>query len=126
MIEPGIKNTLVRKVTDKDTALALGSGLLNVFSTPMLIAFMEEASHTMVAPYLDEGASTVGISMNMKHLAATPVGMEVKINAVLKEVDRKRLVFEVEAYDEAGLIGTAVHERFIVDSEKFMQKVNSK
>ncbi len=126
MPEAGITNTIKKTVTEKDTARVLGSGLLNVFSTPMLVAFMEEAAHTSVAPYLEEGCSTVGISMDIKHLAPTPVGMEITVTSKLTEVDRKKLTFEISAEDERGLIGTAVHRRFIVDSESFEKKAYSK
>ncbi len=122
MLEKGLENTLERTVSENDTAKVLGSGLLDVFSTPMLVAWMEEAAHTMVAPYLAPEETTVGISMEIKHLAPTPVGMKVTVKAALTEVDRRRLVFSLEAFDGAGRIGEAVHERFIVDSERFMAK----
>ena len=126
MLETGIKNTITKTVTPEYTAKALGSGLLNVFSTPMLTAFMEEAAHTMVAPFLEDGCSTVGISMELKHTAPTPVGMTVTVTATLTEIDRKKLTFSITARDEKGDIGSAVHKRFIVNSEEFEKKAYNK
>jgi predicted thioesterase len=79
-----------------------------------------------VSPLLEEGQSTVGTIVNVKHVAATPVGMEVSCESELIEIDRRRLVFNVKAYDECGLIGEGVHERFIIDVEKFMSRTNGK
>ena len=91
-----------------------------------MIALMENAAYLAVQDELEEGQSTVGISINVKHLAATPMDMKVWAEAKLTEVDRKKLTFEIEAYDERELIGTAVHERFIIDEAKFISKVNDK
>lgn len=87
---------------------------------------MEEAAHTSVEAELEEGQGTVGTSMTVSHLAATPVGMEVTCESELIEVDGRKLVFDIKAMDEAGLIGEAKHERFIIDSEKFLAKTNAK
>lgn len=116
----GIKNKEEKKVTMNDTAKVFGSGAAEVFATPMMIGLMEAASMNAVEKYLPEGFSTVGISVNVKHLSATAVGKKVWAEAELVEVDRKRLVFNVDAYDEDKKIGEGTHERFIIDEKKFM------
>ncbi len=114
------------KVVYEQTATAKGSGGVLVFSTPDLILLMEDVCYQLAQPYLAENESTVGTIVNIKHLAATPVGMEVLAKGELIEVDRKRLVFNVEAYDEKDKIGEGVHERFIINKDKFMDKVEEK
>ena len=126
MLEAGLKKTLNKTVLPENTARAVASGTLDVLATPVVLAYMEEAAMLLAGEHLEEGMSSVGISANMKHLAATPVGMNVSITAELKEVDRRRLVFYIEARDEKELIATAEHERFIVDGEKFQNKANAK
>ena len=113
-------------VTMDKTAAAVGSGLLDVFATPQMIALMEATASESVAPYLDEGSTSVGTLVNVSHVAATPVGMTVRCESELIEVEGRKLVFTVKAYDECGLIGEGSHERFIVFSEKFMAKTNAK
>lgn len=113
-------------VTRENTAQAVASGTLAVFATPMMIALMEQAALSCVAPYLDEGESTVGTLMNISHDSATPVGMNVRAEAELTAVDRRRLVFTVSAYDDAGCIGKGTHERFVVSNEKFLKKTYAK
>ena len=126
MIEAGKKFLIEAQVTEKDTARVFGSGELEVLATPKMIALMEEASYKCVSDGLDAGASTVGTYLDVKHLAATPVGMSVKVESELTEVDGRRLVFSVKAYDEAGLIGEGKHERFVIFAEKFVAKTYSK
>ncbi len=109
-----------------DTAKAIGSGLCEVFSTPSMIALMENAAYTAVQPALARGKSTVGISINAKHLAATPMGCKVWAVATLSQQGDKKLTFAIEAHDETELIGTSVHERFIIDEEKFMRRASEK
>ena len=122
----GIVGTKELTVTQEKTAAAVGSGLLDVFATPQMIALMEATASESVAPYLDEGCSSVGTLVNISHVAATPVGMKVRCESELIEVEGRKLVFTVKAFDECGLIGEGRHERFIVFSEKFMAKTNSK
>lgn len=126
MLKEGIKNSIERIVTEDMTAKAVGSGTLKVFATPCMIAMMEEASHTSVREYLADGEGTVGISIEARHLVATPVGMKVVCESELTEVDEKRLVFRVRVFDEEGLVGEGTHERFIINDEKFMQKAHAK
>ena len=126
MLEVSKTYTLEIEVTENDTAKVFGSGELSVLATPKMIALMEEASYKCVGADLDEGASTVGTYLDVKHLAATPVGMKVRVESTLCEVDGRRLVFQVKAFDEAGLIGEGKHERFIIFAEKFLAKTYSK
>lgn len=113
-------------VEQKDTAKTVGSGLAEVFATPMMIALMEKAAYTAVQPMLPEGYSTVGIRIDALHLAATPVGMRVRAKASLVEISGKKLVFDIEAFDERDKIGEARHERFIVEESRFTQKAYAK
>ena len=126
MLKAGIIKEITEKVTDKNTAKTMKSGELNVYATPAMIALMEQAAYTSVADELEEGQGSVGTLMNVKHISATPVGMEVTAKSELVEIDGRRLVFQVEAFDERGKIGEGEHERFIVDNVKFQQKADSK
>ena len=108
------------------TASAIGSGDLEVLSTPVLAAMMEAAAVNSLAGQLDGGQTTVGISLNVKHLSPTPIGMTASAESELTEIDGRRLVFKITAYDASGVIGTATHERMIVDREAFLKKANDK
>lgn len=123
MLVPGIKLTTTKTVGKNDTAAVYGSGLLDVLSTPAMIALMEQTAMKAVEAYLNEGEGTVGTEVNIKHLRATPVGMSVTCTATLSQVNGRRLLFHVEASDEKGKIGEGFHERFIIDSDKFMAKI---
>lgn len=113
-------------VTEEMTAKRLGSGELPVLATPQMIALMENTAYKSVAAYLGEGQGTVGTKIAINHLAASPVGMEVSLESELVEIDRKRLVFRVKAYDAAGCIGEGEHERFIIDNQRFLEKAEAK
>lgn len=126
LIVPGIRGEKAQLVEPENTAAVLGSGCLPVFATPAMITLMELCAAESVGELLDEGFSTVGTGIDIKHLSATPVGMRVRCETELVEVDRRRLVFVCRAYDEAGLIGEGKQERFIVENEKFMAKVEQK
>ncbi len=125
-IEVGIVGVSEKKVEHNDTAMAFGSGSIEVFATPLMIGLMENSALNAVDSKLPEGFSTVGINVNVDHIAATPVGMMVKSEATLIAIDGKKLTFKVEAFDEEKMIGKGTHTRFIVDSEKFNNKVNKK
>lgn len=125
-METGIKNTQKITVTPKDTALSHGSGTLEVFATPAMIALMENTAMNTVSPYLAEGEATVGTEINAKHLSATPVGGTVTCEAELTEIDGRRLTFKVTAWDNKGVIGEGTHQRFIIKTEKFMAKAIEK
>ena len=126
MLQTGIKGHHEQTVTPEMSAARVGSGLVDVFATPMLVALVEQTCYESVLPYLDEGQGTVGTLVNVSHSAATPIGMRVWCDSELTEVDRRRLVFKVRAYDERGEIGEGVHERFVVDTECFMENVKAK
>lgn len=113
-------------VTKDVTAAAIGSGMVDVFATPMMISLMENTCAKSVASHLQADESTVGTHVNVSHCAATPIGMKVYCESKLIEIDRRKLTFKVTAYDERGLIGEGLHERFIIDSKKFQAKINSK
>lgn len=125
-METGIIGQEELVVNETNTAEALGSGSLAVFATPAMIALMEKTARLSVAPFLEDGQSTVGTLVNVKHLSASPVGMKITCRTELKEIDRRRLVFHVECSDEAGIIGEGEHERFIIDEVKFMAKTEAK
>ena len=125
-LQVGIENEVTLTVTEKDTAKVYKSGELLVFATPAMIALMEETCLKSVADYLEEGQGTVGTMLQVAHTAATPVGMKVTCKSRLVQVDGRRLVFEVEAFDECGSIGKGTHERFVIINEKFMAKTNAK
>ena len=122
----GIKGSAETLVCDRNTAKFAGSGSLEVFSTPSMIALMEQAAQSSVAPFLEDGQGTVGTKIEITHDAATPVGMKVWAESLLTDIDRRRLVFEVKAYDECGLIGQGRHERFIIKNDSFLEKANAK
>ena len=125
-MEIGIKGRAETVVNHENAAKFVGSGELEVFATPQMIALMEQAAASSVAGELGEGQGTVGTLLNVSHDAATPLGMKVWAETELVEVDRRRLVFDVKAYDECGLIGQGKHERFIIQNDKFLAKVNAK
>ncbi len=125
-LEAGLKGRTDKTVEFGDTAKAVASGLAEVFSTPSMIALMENAAYTAVQHLLPEGFSTVGPQINAKHLAATPVGIKVWAQATLTQVCGRRLVFLIEAYDELEKIGEAEHTRCIIDEKKFASKAYEK
>ena len=126
MLEIGMKGKQEVAADETNSAKTMGSGTLDVFATPAMIALMEQAAYTSVAGELEEGQGTVGTLMNVSHISATPVGMEVTAKSELVKVDGRKLVFHVEAYDERGKIGEGEHERFIIDNEKFQNKADNK
>ena len=125
-ITVGLKGRAEAIVNDTNTAQAACSGALPVFGTPFMCALMEEASWKSIAPHLEAGQSTVGTRLNISHDSATPVGMKVWAESEIIEVDGKRLVLKVAAYDEKGLIGQGTHERFIITDERFLAKTAKK
>ncbi len=126
MLKEGTEARKEIVVTKENTAKVMGSGELEVFATPAMVALMENVAYESVAGQLEEGQGTVGTSMNVKHLSATPVGMKVVCESKLVKVDKRALTFEIKAFDEAGIIGEAIHERFIIENEKFTKKAYSK
>ena len=126
MLECGIKGSLEWTVTKERCAGAVGSGELDVFATPAMIAMIEETAWKSVAPYLAPGESTVGTALDVRHVAATPVGLQVRCETELTLVDRRRLVFRVCVSDPFGVVGEGTHERFVIQYEKFLKKVDEK
>lgn len=122
-IKTGISAQSQAIVNEKNTAQAIGSGSLEVFATPAMIALMENAATKCVTNYLDEGQTTVGTNINVAHIKASAPGDNIVATAKLIAIDGRKLTFEVEAQDNSGTIGKGTHERFIVDSEKFMSKL---
>jgi fluoroacetyl-CoA thioesterase len=122
----GMKAEKTEKVTENNTAIKYGSGGVAVYATPAMIGLMEATSLAVVDSCLPEDTATVGIDLKIKHLAATPVGMTIKVIAELIQVDGRRLVFHVIAFDDREKIGEGTHERFIITKEKFLQKAEAK
>ena len=126
MLKEGIKNTITIKVTQDKTAKVMGSGTLDVFATPSMVALMEQTAAESVQPLLDQGVTSVGTKINVEHLSADPVGIEVECESILTEVDNRRLCFDIVVSDKHGVVGKAYHERFLIKSESFMNKTNAK
>ena len=122
----GMNAEKIEPVTNANTAIKFGSGAVAVYATPAMVGLMEGACVAVVDPFLPEKMATVGIDLSIKHLAATPVGMTVRAVAELAEIDGKRLIFKVEAFDNKEQIGRGTHERYIIDTEKFLQKAEAK
>lgn len=125
-LEIGLSATVEKKVEKNDTAKSFGSGGIDVFASPVMFGLMESAALKAAGAHLPKEYSTVGIRLDVEHIAPTPVGMTVKAIAELKEIDGKKLTFKVEAYDEVELIGKGTHIRYIVNFEKFSKKALSK
>ena len=125
MLEVGMKYEIDRVVTENDTAAKAASGSVEVLATPVMIAWMEEASLHLAQKGLEDGLTTVGTEVNIKHLKGTLVGKTVKVLSVLKEIDRKRLVFDVEVVEDGVVVGSGSHTRFIIDTAKFYEKLKN-
>lgn len=119
----GMTGEATTTVVHENTAAAVGAGGVEVFGTPMMIALMENAAWRAVADGLNEGDVTVGTLVHVTHLGATPLGQQVRASAELVEIDGRRLVFQVDAYDERQKIGEGRHERFIVNLERFLKRL---
>lgn len=125
-IEIGMKGETNNLVEREDTALEVGSGSLLVYATPCMAALMEAAACEAIEAGLAEGETTVGIELNLQHTAATPVGLEVRAEAEVTAVEGKIITFTIEAFDEAGKIGSATHKRALVNSQRFLDKTYQK
>ncbi|MCD7825422.1 MAG: thioesterase family protein [Clostridiaceae bacterium] len=126
MLKTGISGECETLVTKELTAEVMGSGELAVYATPAMVALMEKTAYQSVASELEAGMGSVGTRMDVKHVAASPVGMKILCKTELTKIDGRKLVFRVEAYDASGLIGEGIHERFIVDNAKFQEKADGK
>jgi fluoroacetyl-CoA thioesterase len=126
-IEPGLTGEMSLIVQESDTArFSGGESLPPVFSTPRVIGLLERTSHNTILPYLAEGQGSVGMVVNIKHLAATPIGFTVRTRAEVLEVDGRRVKFKVEAWDDLEKIAEGEHERFIIDMGRFIDRVEKK
>ncbi|TDT72589.1 thioesterase superfamily protein [Hypnocyclicus thermotrophus] len=123
MLEIGLKYTKEKIIKENESAKYVESGDLEVFSTPSLIAFMENCAMNCVKKYINENDTTVGISINIKHLQANLIGEKIKGEAKLTNIDGRKLTFEVLVTSDRGEIGKGIHERFIVSREKFINKL---
>ena len=122
MLKVGTINCRETDVTDENTAIGCGSGGLPVYSTPSMVELMETTCYESVLDDLEEGQGTVGISLNIQHVSAVPVGLTVTCRSELVEIEGRKLTFQVEVTDETGIVGTGTHERFIIDNERFMDR----
>lgn len=125
-LKPGLVGEAVLVVQANHTASHLGSGGVEVLATPVMIALMEEAARTSVDPKLEPGQMSVGINLNVSHLAATPIGMRVTARTELVAVDGRRLTFQVEAFDEREKIGEGSHSRAVINLDRFMARMQEK
>lgn len=126
MIEIGRTLEEIETVNETNVAAAVGSGGLAVYATPAMIALMEKAAWRAVEPCLEAGSTTVGTEINVRHIAASPIGAKIRAVAVVTAVDRKKISFSVEAFDESGKIGEGTHARFIVRSDEFLAKAEAR
>ncbi|MBE7035069.1 MAG: thioesterase [Ruminococcaceae bacterium] len=122
----GIKGRIDITVDASVSAKQAASGEMDVFGTPYVIALMEQTADKSVRPYLEEGCATVGTLVNIRHIAATPMGMTAYAESELTEIDRRRLVFRVCVYDAVGLVAEGTHERFIIQKDAFMKKTENR
>jgi predicted thioesterase len=122
-VKEGMSSTREIYVTENDIASKLGSGNMDVFATPAMVALMENTSKSCVDLHLPFGYTTVGIEVNIKHIKASPVGMKIRCEASLIKVEGKKITFNVDAWDEKGKIGEGNHTRYIVNSEEFMKRI---
>ncbi len=125
-IKVGLKREEHGFSDEAHSARAVGSGLLPVLATPAMLALMEQAAASALEPFLPEGWTSVGISLNVQHTSATPLGMTFRAEAEVTALDGRKITFALHAYDEAGEIGHGVHERFAVESEPFLAKAAKK
>lgn len=125
-LTPQLAGECTWTVTSEMTATRVGSGLVEVFSTPMLVALMENAAVDALDARLADSQTSVGVRIEVRHLAATPIGQTVRARATLTAVDGRRLTFTIEAWDDVEQIGEAVHERMVVDRDRFEARVAAK
>ena len=125
-LEVGLKGKVSSSVDREDTAQEVGSGSLLVYATPCMVALMEGAACESINSALPDGKTSVGIELNISHISATPVGLDVYAEAELIVVDKNILTFKVAAYDESGIIGEGTHKRAVVTAQKFLEKTYEK
>ncbi len=126
IIHPGMIREDTFRVEEENTAIHVGSGNSKVLATPWMIAFMERASHRLLAEALPEGYSSVGVLVNVHHIAPTPVGSTIRVQAEVLEVDGSRVTFDIKAWDPVEQVGEGTHQRFIINEKRFLQRAASK
>lgn len=124
--QPGMTHEIKVKTRPEDSAQKFYPHLPDVFATPMLAGLMERTSAELINMHLQPGEQSVGISMDLKHTAATPLGMDVRVKTEITSVEGRKLTFRLEAYDDVEKIGEASHERFIIQADKFNSRVAEK
>lgn len=124
--QPGMSNEKNYLIEDEHTAIHVGSGASRVLATPWMIAFMERVSHQLLAEYLPEGYSSVGVLVNVRHLAPTPVGETVRIKTEITAIDGSRITFNVQAWDKSEQVGSGQHERVVIEEVRFLRRVSAK
>lgn len=122
-LKVGMKNTLEWTVTEQYTT---ARGEFKVFSTPSMVLLAEMACHQLAAPHLPPHQGQVGINVSIRHMAATPLGKKVRAEATLTGIDRRKLAFDVKIYDDVEQVGEATHERFVIDVDKYTEKLRKK
>ncbi len=122
-LEAGLEKEAEIIVASEDTASSYGSGLLEVYATPAMVAFMENTAHSSLSEFISSAYTTVGVEINVKHLKATPIGGKLKCKSKLINIEGNRLTFEIQVKDEKNLVGEAKHIRYIVEIERFMKKL---
>ncbi len=125
-IKPGVAGEKTVTVTETQSARHIGSGTIRVFATPAMIALMEQAAVEAIDKLLPEGQASVGTALNVRHLAATPVGQQVRARAEVSAVDGRQVTFHVQAWDEQELIGEGTHTRFVIDLARYFQRLSAK
>ncbi len=124
--QPGMQSEKSYSIEDEHTAIHVGSGASRVLATPWMIAFMERVSHQLLAKSLPEGYSSVGVMVNIRHLAPTPVGEEVQITTEITAVEGSHIMFTVQAWDRNEQVGSGQHERVVIDEARFLKRVAAK
>jgi predicted thioesterase len=126
LFQPGMKKEETFIIEDKHSAMHVGSGSSRILATPWMIGFMERVAHHLLAEKLPEGYSSVGALVNIRHLAPTPVGSQVNVRAEIETIEGLKVTFKVEAWDEAGLIGSGFHERVVIDTARFLRRIENR
>lgn len=124
--QPGMKEEIALQVEEQHTAAHVGSGSLRVLATPVMIGFMEQAARDLMAKHLPEGLSSVGVHVDVRHLAPTPLGATVRVVCEVVDVDGAGVQFAVHAWDSVEKIGEGQHQRFVIDEARFLKRVNAK
>ena len=126
ILQVGLAAERTEAVTESLLATRLGSGSVAVYATPAMVALMESAAVAAIEPLLPEGQASVGIALDVRHLAATPPGQQVRAQAQVTQLDGRQVIFQVQAWDEQELIGEGTHTRYVIDVARFVQRVQSK